>query len=128
MERVTGIGGVFFKANDPAALLAWYREHLGIEPAFESGTVFQWGSDTSGDASEYTVWSLFPADSDYFGPPPSPFMLNYRVRDLEAMLAQLRATGVEVDDRVEEMEFGRFGWAVDPEGNRFELWQPADSQ
>ena len=128
MERVTGIGGVFFKANDPAALLAWYREHLGIEPAFESGTVFQWGSDTSGDASGYTVWSLFPADSDYFGPPPSPFMVNYRVRDLEAMLAQLRATGVEVDDRVEEMEFGRFGWAVDPEGNRFELWQPADSQ
>jgi predicted enzyme related to lactoylglutathione lyase len=126
MERVTGIGGVFFKSADPAALLAWYRENLGIEPAFESGTVFRWSSETSSASAGSTTWAIFPADSDYFGPPPSPFMVNFRVRDLDAMLAQLRAAGAQVDDRVEEIEFGRFGWAVDPDGNRFELWEPAE--
>ncbi len=126
MESVTGIGGVFFKSADPAALVAWYRDHLGIEPAFDSGTVFRWPSAASNESSGSTTWAVFPADSDYFGPPPSPFMVNYRVRDLDAMLAQLRAAGVQVDERVEEIEFGRFGWAVDPDGNRFELWEPAE--
>jgi predicted enzyme related to lactoylglutathione lyase len=71
-----------------------------------------------------TVWSAFEADTGYFGPGSSGLMVNYRVDDLDAMLAQLRAAGAEVLDRVEEYEYGRFGWAVDPEGNRFELWQP----
>ena len=118
VERVDGIGGVFFRSADPKRLAAWYAEHLGIDVEEWGGSVFQ--------ASEgaVTVWSPFPADTDYW-PAGQPAMVNYRVRDLDALLAQLRAAGVEVDERVEETEQGRFGWAVDPEGNRFELWQPS---
>jgi predicted enzyme related to lactoylglutathione lyase len=120
MERVLGIGGVFFKSRDPKALAAWYREHLGVpvEPG-QAHAAF-----TSEAAGEMTVWSTFPADTKYFGPGPAPFMVNYRVKDLDAMLAQLRAAGAQVDDKVEDYDYGRFGWATDPEGNRFELWQP----
>jgi catechol 2,3-dioxygenase-like lactoylglutathione lyase family enzyme len=116
MERVEGVGGVFFRARDPDALVAWYRDMLGVEPATDfTGQVFQDGP---------TVWALFPADTGYFGRPDQQLMVNYRVHDLEAMLAQLRAAGVPVDDQVHESEFGRFAWAADPEGNRFELWEP----
>jgi predicted enzyme related to lactoylglutathione lyase len=120
MERVLGIGGVFLKASDPKALAAWYREHLGVPVA--PGQTY--GLLTSAGAGEQTVWSSFPADTPYFGPGPATFMINYRVQNLDAMLAQLRAAGAQVEDRVEEYEYGRFGWASDPEGNRFELWQP----
>jgi predicted enzyme related to lactoylglutathione lyase len=117
VERVQGIGGVFFRSTDPQWLAAWYAEHLGIDVEDWGGSVFQ--------ASEgaVTVWSPFAADTDYW-PAEKQAMINYRVRDLDALLVQLRAAGVEVDERVEETEQGRFGWAVDPEGNRFELWQP----
>jgi predicted enzyme related to lactoylglutathione lyase len=119
MQRIVGIGGVFFRSRDPKALLAWYREHLGIEPAPDfDGAVLHEGE---------TVWALFPADTDYFGESGQELMVNYRVADLDAMLAQLRAAGVQVDDRIVEQEFGRFGWATDGEGNRFELWQPSSS-
>src|SRR5262245_31462389 len=118
MEQVVGIGGVFFKARDPRALAAWYREHLGV-PVEGNQT---YGAFTS--SGEQTVWSLFPADTSYFGPNSGSCMVNYRVRNLDAMLAQLRAVGAKVDDRVEDYEYGRFGWASDPEGNRFELWEP----
>jgi predicted enzyme related to lactoylglutathione lyase len=114
------MGGVFFKARDPQSLAAWYREHLGV-PLEADQTYCTFKSNVTG---EPTVWSAFPADTTYFGTGKSPFMLNYRVQDLDAMLAQLRAAGAEVDDRVEEYDYGRFGWASDPEGNRFELWQP----
>lgn len=120
MQRVRGVGGVFFKARDPVSLAAWYREHLGI-PVTEGET---YGHFESMGAGEQTVWSSFPADTRYFGAGDSSLMINYRVDDLDGMLRQLRAAGVEVDDRVEDHEYGRFGWAVDPEGNRFELWQP----
>ncbi|CAN5728203.1 hypothetical protein BH23GEM11_BH23GEM11_04530 [soil metagenome] len=119
-ERATGIGGVFFRARDPAALASWYREHLGV-PVEEGQT---YGMFTSPGSGDNTVWSAFPEDTDYFGPGSTPWMVNYRVRDLDAMLAQLRAAGVEVLDRTETYEFGKFGWALDPEGNRFELWEP----
>ncbi|MCA1840905.1 MAG: VOC family protein [Actinomycetota bacterium] len=121
MEKVTGIGGIFFKAQDPKGLAAWYAKNLGVpvEPDQSHGAF------TSVDADEMTVWSTFAADSDYFGPGPSPFMINFRVSNLDAMLAQLRDAGVEVDPRVDDFEYGRFGWAVDPEGNRIELWEPA---
>ena len=117
-QSVLGIGGVFFKARDPAALAAWYREHLGI-PVEPSAThaLFK---ETEASA----VWSTFPQDTTYFAPSTSPFMLNYRVANLDAMLKQLRHAGVPVDDKVEDYDYGRFGWATDPEGNRFELWQP----
>ncbi|USN97866.1 MAG: VOC family protein [Phycisphaeraceae bacterium] len=124
MEQVLGIGGVFLKARDPKALAAWYREHLGV-PIVPDQT---YGAFTSTSAGEQAVWSAFPADTTYFGPGPAGFMINYRVRNLAAMLAQLRAAGAQVDDRVEDHGYGRFGWATDPEGNRFELWEPRSSE
>jgi len=114
MERATGIGGVFFRARDPEALVAWYEEHLGF-PVREGYVIFPESHDTH--------FIPFRENTDYW-PAAKQSMVNFTVRDLDAMLAQLRAGGVEVDDRIEDMEFGRFGWAVDPEGNRFELWEP----
>jgi predicted enzyme related to lactoylglutathione lyase len=119
MQKVTGIGGVFLRGRDPETLRRWYVEHLGIDlDETYGGTQFYW---THGGS---TTWAVFPADTDYFGRLAQEYMVNYRVADLDAMLAQLRDSGVEVLDQVEEHEYGRFGWAVDPEGNRFELWQP----
>ncbi len=120
MERALGVGGVFFKARDPQALAAWYAKHLGVP--VEPGQTY--GNFAAAAAGEQTVWSAFPTNTEYFGPGNSPMMLNYRVRNLDAMLAQLRAAGAQVEDRVEDYDYGRFGWAVDPEGNRFELWEP----
>ncbi len=120
MERVTGIGGIFLRARDPDGLRAWYASNLGVSLEEWGGCVF---TAAGGDS---TVWSIFDAGSDYW-PLPQQVMVNYRVDDLDAMLEQLRAAGAEVDDNVQEQEFGRFGWAVDPEGNRFELWQPLTS-
>jgi predicted enzyme related to lactoylglutathione lyase len=119
MERVLGMGGVFFRARDPKALAAWYRDHLGVPVENEQ----TYGSMTAA-AGDMTVWSAFPADTTYFGQGGSAFMFNYRVPNLDAMLAQLRAAGAKVDDKVEDYDYGRFGWATDPEGNRFELWEP----
>ncbi len=114
-ERVTGIGGVFFRAQDPKALADWYREHFGV-PVTDDGTVVF-------PESRNTVWAAFSDDTNYW-PSEKQFMTNFTVRDLDAMLAQLRAAGVPVDDRMEDLEYGRFGWCTDPEGNRIELWQP----
>jgi predicted enzyme related to lactoylglutathione lyase len=116
MERVTGVGGVFFRAREPEALVSWYANHLGV-PVNDGYVVFPESRDTH-------VWSPFRDDTDYW-PVEKQAMVNFIVRDLDAMLGQLRAAGVEVDEKVEELEgIGRFGWAVDPEGNRFELWEP----
>lgn len=117
MERVLGIGGYFLRATDPAALGAWYRDVLGLD-AGEHGVWQQ--------ADGPTVFATFDADTDYFGARTQGAMLNFRVRDLEAMLAQLRAAGAAVAAETQEMDgVGRFGWVTDPEGNRIELWQPA---
>jgi predicted enzyme related to lactoylglutathione lyase len=118
MERVVGIGGVFFRAKDPEALAAWYEQNLGIT-SMPSG----WSWEQEAGA---TVFAPFPADTDYFGRPDQQVMLNFRVTNLDAMLAQLRAAGTTVDDEIAQADFGRFGHATDPEGNRFELWQPGD--
>jgi predicted enzyme related to lactoylglutathione lyase len=119
MQKVTGIGGIFLRGRDATALRAWYARHLGIDIDAEyGGTQFDWSACGS------TVWTIFPAETSYFGRADQPCMVNYRVEDLDAMLAQLRAAGAEVIDEIGETSFGRFGWAVDPEGNRFELWQP----
>jgi predicted enzyme related to lactoylglutathione lyase len=126
-ERVTGIGGVFFKARDPKALSAWYREKLGIavrdggEVAF---SVFEWRERNDSSRVGTTVWSLFRSDSKYFAPGQATFMVNYRVQDLDRMLAQLRALGVDVESKVSSDFNGKFGWVVDPEGNKIELWEP----
>jgi len=117
MERVTGIGGYFLRAADPAALGAWYREFLGLD-ADDNGLWEQ--------ATGPTVFATFASDTDYFGSPAQQSMINFRVRDLDAMLAQLRQKGADVAEATQNMDgIGRFGWVTDPEGNRIELWQPA---
>jgi predicted enzyme related to lactoylglutathione lyase len=124
MQRVTGIGGIFFKARDAESLRAWYRKHLGIDVQEWGGVSFEGRTAGPGERLTSTIWSVFAGDSTYFAPSTAPFMINYRVDDLDAMLAALRSEGCAVDDRVEESEFGRFGWVMDPEGNRLELWEP----
>ena len=124
MERVKGIGGIFFKGRDSQALQQWYGKHLGMPLTKWGGVVFRSGGGGRTEPNTSTAWSVFPEDTDYFGPGPAPFMVNYRVANLDRMLAQLRAGGVAVEDKVDASEFGRFGWATDPEGNRFELWEP----
>jgi predicted enzyme related to lactoylglutathione lyase len=113
-QRVTGVGGIFFRARDPVALVAWYEEHLGV-PVDDGYVVFPESRDTH--------WVPF-AESTTYWPSAQQAMVNFTVRDLDAILGQLRRDGVEVDERVEEHAYGRFGWALDPEGNRFELWEP----
>lgn len=128
MKRVTGIGGVFFKAKNPQALLAWYREHLGIASEAWGGTVFRWNGPENPAGVGSTVWSVAEDSATHFAPSTAPFMINYRVDDLHALLAALRAEGCAVDARVEDSEYGKFGWVMDPEGNRVELWQPPAGQ
>lgn len=119
MERVTGIGGFFFRASDPVALARWYQDNLGIDCVADGDTV--WQQETGP-----TVWAPFPSDTEYFGRADQQTMVNLRVRDLDGMLAQLRDAGADVDATVEDYEYGRFGWVTDPEGNRIELWQPSE--
>ena len=120
-RRVTGIGGVFFKAKgDAAALRGWYRDHLGIELEEYGGHTFEW-REPDGRKGQ-TVWSVFAAESPHLG--NQPYMINYRVADLERLLAALRRDGVQVDEKTDISEYGKFGWVTDPEGNRVELWQP----
>lgn len=117
MERVLGIGGYFMRAADPVALGAWYRDCLGLD-ADENGLWRQQAGPT--------VFATFESETDYFGSRAQQTMVNFRVRDLDAMLAQLRAKGADVAEETQDMEgVGRFGWVTDPEGNRIELWQPA---
>lgn len=126
MEKVLGLGGVFLRAKDPKALGAWYRAHLGlgIQDAWNGATL---PLTTPHDpAGAYAVWSAFPADTEYFGGREKACMVNFRVRDLAAMLAQLRGAGCDVDPKSQDGAWGRFGWVTDPEGNRVELWQPPD--
>ncbi len=122
--RVTGIGGVFLKARDPARLGEWYRRHLGIDVQDGGFAVFRWRDESDVTRPGSTVWSLFPEETEYFGSTPQRAMIDYRVADLDAVLTALRHEGVSVDERVEESAEGRFGWITDPEGNRIELWQP----
>jgi len=127
MRRVTGIGGVFFKARDPEALGAWYATHLGI--VLEAGTAvstLRWRDGQTEARPGSTVWAAFPADTMYFAPSAAPFMVNFRVERLDILLEELRREGVTVGERTEVSVFGRFGWVMDPEGNRVELWEPAE--
>lgn len=120
--RATGIGGIFFKAKDPKKLQAWYVDHLGF-PAQPYGVNFTWREKTS-DKPGSTTWATFPQTTKYFDPTTATFMINYRVEHLDALMSQLRAAGATVEDKVDTDESGRFAHAVDPEGNRFELWEP----
>ena len=126
--RVTGIGGIFFKSKNPDELREWYRRHLGVPIEEWGGAVFQWQSPDNPSGTGTTIWSPFPSDTTNFGPGPSPFMINYRVADLHALLALLRAEGCNVDDKTDDSEYGKFGWVTDPEGTRVELWEPPEGR
>jgi len=124
MPQVTGLGGVFFKAEDPEKLYSWYEKHLGIkrEPHGQ-GSTFRWRDDEGNEGA--TAWAIFPKATKYFDPSRAPFMLNYRVDDLDRLLEKLREAGAQIDPKREDCEYGRFAWIIDPEGNRIELWEPA---
>ena len=124
MKRVTGIGGIFFKAKDPKKLTEWYEKHLGLkEESRGQGVMLRWREVDNPERIGMTVWTVFNDNSRYFDPSRAPFMINYRVDDLDALLQTLRAEGVEIDRR-EDADYGRFAWIMDPEGNRIELWEP----
>jgi len=124
MAKVTGIGGIFFKSKgDPTVLAAWYQEHLGLTLEPWGGAILKWPDDKANDDG-LTVWSLASADSEWFAPSRSSFMINYRVDDLVALLEQLQGAGVEVVSGPESHENGKFAWIMDPDGNKVELWEP----
>ena len=126
MKYVIGIGGIFFKANDPEKLGEWYRKHLGLEVEDWGGVVFHENDPENKDPKRqaFATWSPFEAGTEYFSPSEKSFMINFRVTNLDGLLAKLKNDGVEVDERTEKSEFGYFGWAMDPEGNKIELWEP----
>jgi predicted enzyme related to lactoylglutathione lyase len=124
MAKVLGIGGVFLKSGDPEQLYAWYERHLGLRGQSGQEVILPWRHADDPAREGMTVWSLFPNGTKYFGPGKQEVMVNYIVDDLDGMLDALRAAGATVDDKREDYDYGRFGWATDPEGNRFELWQP----
>lgn len=126
MKRVTGIGGIFFSAKDPAKLCAWYKTHLGIDVQDWGGAIFRWQDDSDKPVNGTTVWTI--NDGTNFAPGKSSFMINYRVADLHGLVKVLREEGCEVLDNVDESEFGIFAWVIDPEGNKVELWQPPAGQ
>lgn len=125
MAKVTGIGGVFFKSrNDKAALAAWYQKHLGMPLESWGGAILRWPDDKSKDEGQ-TVWHVAEKDSKWFSPSDSVFMINYRVDNLEELITQLRADGVEIVSGPQIDEHGKFAWIMDPDGNKVELWEPA---
>lgn len=128
MKRVTGIGGIFFSARDPVALRAWYRDHLGIPVQDWGGAAFGWADADGKPSGGTTIWSIGDAAGEGFAPGRAAFMINYRVDDLQALVVQLRAEGCQVLDKVEEPEYGKFAWVIDPEGHKVELWQPPPGQ
>ena len=123
MGRVTGVGGIFFKAKDPESLYRWYEKHLGLkrEPHGQ-GVSLHWSDDDRPDPQ--TAFAIFPADTKYFDPSRASFMIDFRVDDIDALLAALKSEGVTIDPHREDADYGRFAWIMDPEGNRIELWEP----
>lgn len=124
--RALGVGGVFFRSSDPARLAAWYRDVLGLQIENWGATHGTSFSPEAMPANAFTVWSAFAADTEYFGDRRQSFMINLVVDDLDAALANVRAAGGEVIPDKEEHDFGRFGWIVDPDSNRVELWEPPE--
>jgi predicted enzyme related to lactoylglutathione lyase len=125
MKKVTGIGGVFFKCDDPKAMNDWYAENLGLATS-QYGTSFEWREAEDPSKKGTTVWSTFPADTKYFDPSVKPFMINYRVADIEALVEELGKNGVKIIDEIAAYDYGKFVHVLDPEGNVIELWEPAD--
>ncbi|QWT18778.1 VOC family protein [Bacillus sp. NP157] len=128
MKRVTGIGGIFFKAKDAPALREWYKKHLGIDVQAWGGAAFSWAGDDGTPTGGSTIWSLSSSEEPHFGPGTAPFMINYRVADVHGLVKVLREEGCNVLDKVDDSEYGKFAWVIDPEGNKVELWEPPEGQ
>ena len=125
MKKVTGIGGIFFKSKDPEKMRAWYQEHLGLKTN-PYGAVFEWYQGADSTRKGFTTWSPFKETTNYFEPSSKEFMINYRVADLEALVAELKSNGVTVLDKIETYDYGKFVHILDAEGNKIELWEPND--
>jgi len=125
MKRVTGLGGVFFKSEDPEKLYQWYEKHLGVtrDPRGQ-GVAFHWRDADDPQTKGFTAWAIFPKTTKYFDPSRAGHMINYRVDDLDGLLKVLKDEGVEIDPHREDYDYGRFAWIMDPDGNRIELWEP----
>ena len=123
-NRVTGLGGFFFKSENPDNMKKWYGKHLGL-PVDDYGCMFWWRDKNNNECS--TQWSPFKKDTNYFQPSDKPFMMNFRVENLVELLNILRKEGITVVGEIQEFEYGKFGWIMDPEGNKIELWEPIDS-
>jgi len=124
MKRVTGIGGVFFKARDAVSLREWYKRHLGIDVQAYGGANFEWTDAEGRPVAGTTAWLITSQESRKFAPGTASFMVNYRVDDLSGLMKALKAEGCNVEEKIEDSEYGKFGWVVDPEGNKIELWEP----
>lgn len=125
MKRVTGLGGLFFKTKNPSEIKEWYGKHLGL-PVNDYGASFLWKDENGNDCS--THWSPFKEETDYFAPSEKSFMLNFRVENLEELLKILADEGVTIVGEMQTYEYGKFGWILDPEGNKIELWEPVDDK
>ena len=123
-KRVTGLGGFFFKTKNPDKIKKWYGKHLGL-PVDDYGCTIWWKDKLGKDCS--TQWSPFKEDTKYFSPSEKQFMMNFRVENLEELLVTLKKEGVTIVGEIEKYDYGKFGWILDPEGNKIELWEPVDS-
>lgn len=123
--KVTGVGGIFFKCNDPEQTREWYRQQLGLTTN-EYGSLFEFREGRNPDKIGYLQWSPFPSTSNYFEPGEAEFMVNYRVQEIEALVEQLSQAGVTIVDEIEEFEYGKFVHILDPDGRKVELWEPVD--
>lgn len=128
MKRVTGIGGIFFKAKDAPSLRAWYKLHLGIDVQAWGGAAFDWSDAEGNPVAGTTAWTINPQESEQFAPSTASFMVNYRVEDLHALVKALKEEGCNVLEEIVDSEYGLFGWVLDPEGNKVELWQPPEAE
>lgn len=124
-KKVTGIGGIFFKSNNPDKIKNWYSQHLGLVTN-EYGSLFEFRRSDKPDHKAYSVWSPFDEETDYFEPSDKDFMINFRVDDLDELIKELRVNGVEIVGDIETYEYGKFAHILDPEGNKIELWEPVD--
>jgi len=127
MKRVIGLGGIFFKSSNPAELRDWYKKHLGLNTQ-EWGTTFNWKAPDEETGEACSVWNPFKNETNYFEPSQKQFMINYVVHDLDALLEQLKIEGVKIIGDKQESEYGKFGWILDPEENKIELWEPPKKQ
>jgi len=127
MAKVTGLGGLFFKAEDVDATRAWYAKHLGLEFSEWGGWGWEWREREAPERIGRTEWAPFRADTEYMAPSTQPFMMNFRVDDLEALIGQLQEAGIELIGEPEDTDYGKFAWVMDPNGVKIELWEPPNS-